>query len=189
MMKLRIALAASLLLWASPVLAQSGASFDAPASTQEADADCPGMMGGGMGAGMMGQGMMRGSGWGVRHGMMGPGPVMSGRRLSAFVAGQLAYLKADLEITAAQEPQWKGYADAVTDSAKAMIGQSQRMKPDEDETLHDRLVRRQQMMTAHREAFNKTAAALDALYGVLTPEQKEIADDLTIGPMGILLGM
>ena len=44
------------------------------------------------------------------------------------------------------------------------------------------------MMTAHREAFNQTAAALEPLWRDARPTM-ETADDLTIGPVGILLGM
>jgi hypothetical protein len=63
---------------------------------------CP-MMGGGMGGMMMGSSI---------HGMMmGSVPMMEGR---------LAYIKADLGITADEEQAWNAYADAVRARHKAM---------------------------------------------------------------------
>jgi hypothetical protein len=66
-----------------------------------------GMMGyGGMGLGMMGQG--------------GFGPAMCAM-MAGHVDGRLAYLKAELKITDAQEPLWKAYAATARDNAQAML--------------------------------------------------------------------
>ncbi len=45
-------------------------------------------------------------------------------------------------------------------------------------------------MTAHLEALRKLKAAIDPLYAALSDEQKKTADQLIVGPMGIMgMGM
>jgi hypothetical protein len=44
-------------------------------------------------------------------------------------------------------------------------------------------------MTAHLTALKKTEDAIAGLYGVLTDEQKEIADGISMSPMGMPMGM
>ncbi len=44
-------------------------------------------------------------------------------------------------------------------------------------------------MASHLDALNKTAAALDKLYGSLDADQKKTADAIIIGPMGMPVGM
>jgi len=41
-------------------------------------------------------------------------------------------------------------------------------------------------MTAHLEALRKFKAAVDPLYAALGDEQKKTADELLIGPMGMM---
>ena len=75
-----------------------------------------GMMGyGGMGPGMMYQG-------GMGPGMMGQGGFGPGMcaAMASHVDGRLAYLKAELKITDAQQPLWKAYAAASRDNAQGM---------------------------------------------------------------------
>ena len=45
---------------------------------------------------------------------------------------------------------------------------------------------REKMMTAHLEALRKFKAAVDPLYAALSDEQKKTADELLIGPMGMM---
>ena len=42
------------------------------------------------------------------------------------------------------------------------------------------------MMTAHLEALRKFKAAVDPLYAALSPEQKKTADELLMGPTGMM---
>ena len=45
-------------------------------------------------------------------------------------------------------------------------------------------------MTAHLEALRKLKSAIDPLYAALSDEQKKTADQLMVGPMGIMgMGM
>ena len=61
-----------------------------------------------MGPGMMSQGGM----WPWMMGSGGFGPAMCAA-MAGHVDGRLAYLKAELKITEAQEPLWKAYAAAA----------------------------------------------------------------------------
>ena len=67
----------------------------------------PGM---GMGPGM-GPGMAQGQGPGMRHRMAGP-------ETAAAAQARLSALKAELQITAAQEPAWSAYAGVVQQQAE-----------------------------------------------------------------------
>jgi hypothetical protein len=88
---------------------------------------------GGMGPGMMqhmgpamGKGMMQHKGGGMGPGMMkmghgmGPGMMHGGAGPTQFDPARLDTLKTELGITAAQEPAWTKYAQAVRDAATAM---------------------------------------------------------------------
>lgn len=126
------------------------------------------------------------------QGMMMP---MNGMmRMSAGVAhleGRLASIKAELKITDAQMPQWNAFADAVRANAREMAQMHQKMmsRQTAPKTLPDRLAFEQKAMSAHLDALNKTAAALDELYAALSPEQKKVADQIMVGPMGMPMGM
>ena len=64
----------------------------------------------------MGPGMMKG----MRHGMMkgmGPGMMHGDPGQTSADPARIDALKAELAITAAQEPAWTKYADAVQDAA------------------------------------------------------------------------
>src|SRR6516162_8645478 len=77
-----------------------------------------GMMGM-MGPGMMGPGMMGYDGSGP--GMMRWGPAMCSA-MESHLEGRLAYTKAELKITEAQDSLWKAYAVAARDNTKTMVG-------------------------------------------------------------------
>lgn len=140
-----------------------------------------GMMGGGMmGAGMMDGGM--GRMMAMMHGdMMGEMPLK-------HVEGRLAFLKTELKITPAQEPQWTAFADAVRSTAKKAQGATPPMmmggmKPS---SAPDRLGRYEKTLNARLEAVHGLKAAVDPLYASFGDEQKKIADELLMGPMGIM---
>lgn len=151
-----------------PAQAQAPAAPAAPGGMNMKDG---GMMGGDMSRMMT---MMHG-------GMMGDMPLK-------HVEGRLAFLKAELKITAAQEPQWTRFADAVRGTAKngdatkpAMMQGG--MKPS---TTSERLAQTEKMLTARLETVRALKTAVDPLYASLSDEQKKVADELLIGPMGIL---
>jgi hypothetical protein len=102
---------------------------------------------------------------------------LSGERIDA----RLAYAKAALKITPAQEAQWNALADVLRKHAKAMDEQiAQRRNQPRDQSLSaiDRLQRRQDMMAAASTRANEVLEAAKPLYAVLSDEQKKDADAL-----------
>ena len=138
----------------------------------------PGMPGG-MAGGDMPMSMMRMMMGRDGMGMMGA--------MARHVEGRLAFLKTELKITDAQLPLWNAVADAMRANAKTMGDMAGGMMGgSETATLPDKLAMRDKMMTAHLEALRKFKAAVDPLYAALSDEQKKTADELLIGPMGMM---
>lgn len=137
-----------------------------------------GMMGGGCPMiGMMGQGMMGPGMWGQGNG--GPGMMARQPRVEAVVEGRLAYLKGELEITDTQTEAWTGYAEAMTARIDLMQGMRQGMyEAMQSGTAIERMDSRIAGMEAMLEAMKGLKPATESLYGVLTDEQKELADQL-----------
>lgn len=140
-----------------------------PGQTQTVPAT-PGTMGGGMmGGGMMGGGMMGG-------GMMGG---MNGKHIE----GRLAFLKAEIKITPAQETQWTKFADVVRTTAKnAQASGAMGGKP---ATASERMASYEKHLVTRLETVRAVKAAFDPLYNSLSDEQKKIADELLAGPMSV----
>lgn len=133
----------------------------------------PNMMGG-MGMGMMGRGMqgmmmpgMMGDGMGQGM-MMGHGPMLEGR---------LAYLKAELGITEAQTPAWDGYVSVLKGRADAMQSMhATMMQAMQSGTAMARMDAHAKHMEAMVEGMKALRPATDALYKVLSDDQKKKAD-------------
>jgi len=168
-----------LALIAGPALAQQPQHDEhhPPAPPAAAGPGMPGGMAGGGDMPMMG--MMRM--------MMGrDGMAMMGA-MAHHVDGRLAFLKTELKITDAQLPLWNAVADAMPANAKTMGDMAGGMMGgSQTATLPDKLAMREKMMTAHLEALRKFKAAVDPLYAALNDEQKKTADELLIGPMGMM---
>lgn len=144
----------------------------------------PGMMNNGtMGPGMMGQyGNMPMMGWGNQ------GASMCGM-MSSHIDGRLAYLKTELKITSAQESLWNTYADAARDNAQAMTDRCTAMMTQSGDTplsLPDRLDRHEIFMEGQLESIRAMNKTLRPLYGALSDSQKQAADQLISGPMGMM---
>jgi hypothetical protein len=147
----------------------------------------PGMMGHGMGYGM-GPGMMgHGMGYGMGPGMMGPGmgygmgPGMMGMGGMAgpHLEGRLAYLRAELGITDAQRSAWDAYAAAVKKTMEGMQGMHQSMmQAMASGTPVERVAARVSAMESRIASLKELQPALASLYGTLTAEQKQKADQL-----------
>ncbi len=147
-------------------------------------------MGQGMGPGW-GPGHGMGPGWGMGRGMgpgMGAGPGGPGFDATAAAAGQLAALKTQLKITAAQEGAWQAYAKVVTEQATAMqasrdqfLAQWRNAQP--GATPQDMAAHHQAMSTQRESAWKAQNAARQELFAALTPEQRAIADR-SFGPVG-----
>lgn len=151
--------------------------------------DGQGMMGPGMGPGM-GQGMMGRGGMGGcpmmggmmgqgGQGMMGPGMMGHGMMMDhgPMIEARLAYLKADLAITDAQAAAWNVYADAVRARAASRHStRTEMMETMKSATLPERIAARLKAMETMVESLKVLKPATEALYGVLTEEQRKKAD-------------
>jgi len=137
-----------------------------------------------MGQGTMGQGGMMGRGM---QGMMGPG--MQGMMMGSgpIMEGGLAYQKAELGITQDQTAAWDNYVAAFKARGTAM------------QSMHADMVQAMQTgsamarMDAHIKAMESMVESLkalkpstEALYAVLTDEQKQKADQLLGGGCGMM---
>lgn len=145
--------------------------------------------GGGYGMGY-GQGMGPGVGMmGFGHGMMGGGAgygmgIGSGMGFDspAVLAARLADLKGELKITSAQEPawqqfelQWRQQVETGQAFRAAMWAQMQDPKASIDHNAqHETMTK----------LFAAQEAARTALYAVLSPEQKSLADQQLRGGYG-----
>jgi hypothetical protein len=104
------------------------------------------------------------------------------------VEGRLAFLKTELKITDAQLPLWNAVADAIRANAKNMSAMMSggMMAGSGTAALPDKLALREKMMTVHLDALRRFKAAVDPFYAALSPEQKKTADQLLMGPMGMM---
>lgn len=122
-----------------------------------------GRMGPGMGMGMYG------GGHGGMYGMpQGGDPI-----------AYLATLKAELKISAAQEPAWQQYENVVRQQVAARQAMQARMQDPATAATVDHAAQHEAMVTLR----DARQAAHQALYATFTPEQKALADQrLGAGP-------
>ena len=181
--RLCTSLIVALALMATPALGQQPQDHEQhhPPGTPPAAAG-PGMPGGMMSGGGEMMNVMR---------MMSCEDGMSGMPMMAAMAGhvegRLAFLKTELKITDARLPLWNAVADAIRANAKGMGAMAEGMMGGtQGATLPDKLATREKMLTARLEALRKLKAAVDPLYASLSDEQKKTADELIMGPMGMM---
>jgi len=144
----------------------------------------------GMGHGMMGHGMM-GHGM-MGHGMMGHGMMGMGMQAkSPRTEGRLAFLEAELKITAAQASAWSGFAESFRKADQAttarMDGHRETMmmrreRPPAPDALQAH-VHMQQVRLDSLEAMQEATAKL---YAELDETQKQTADELLTPPFGMM---
>ena len=140
-----------------------------------------GPMGGGQCDPMMG-GMQ---GQYSKHGRMGKGDPA---RMQAMMEQRQAAIKAQLKLTAVQEPAWASYTAAVKPPAGLMA--MQRPDPAEMAKLStpERIEKMKKLQTerhtAMTTAMDKRAEATKVFYAVLTPEQQKTFDAATLPGQG-----
>jgi len=127
-------------------------------------------------------GMMHG-GMGMMHGEM----PMGGMPFQ-HVEGRLAFLKTELKITAAQEPQWSKFADAVRGVAQNARGAMQQMMQgrQQSKSATDVLNGYEKMLTVRLDAVRQVKGAFEPLYATMSDDQKKVADELLASPMGVM---
>jgi periplasmic protein CpxP/Spy len=126
--------------------------------------------------GGMGYGHGPGMGMGSGHGPM------AGFDPAARADARLTDLKAQLKITPAQESAWQAFAAEAKQQAASMQAMRAQMQTTAG-TGPDRMGQRATAMQQRAAGMATMANAFGALYAVLTPEQKAIADQ-HVGPMG-----
>jgi LTXXQ motif family protein len=172
--------ALALALAAAPAFAQGpqqGEHHPAAASGAAMPMVMPGGQTPGAGGGMGMMGMMAG-----QNGMGGM------RMMAEHVEGRIAFLKAELKITDAQLPLWNTFAQAMRESATAMQGmRGGMMATSQAATLPEKLDAREKLLVARLDAARKLKAAVEPLYAALSAEQKKTADEIMVGPMGMMM--
>ncbi|ODT08689.1 MAG: hypothetical protein ABS58_01525 [Mesorhizobium sp. SCN 65-20] len=180
-------LAAALLL-SAPAFAeeahhQPSATAGAPAS-ETVPADGMDAMPGGKAPGMMGGDMMKEM-KGRHAEMMGGAKAMQDMMSPERIEGRIAFLRAELKITDAQETLWVPVAEALRSNA-SKGGMAATMRPEgAGKRLPQRLADMERMASSHLDALRRLNAAIAPLYEVLEEKQKDTADDLLL-PMGMM---
>jgi Spy/CpxP family protein refolding chaperone len=132
-------------------------------------------------------------GMGPGHGpgmSMGPGHgPMAGVDPTTVIDSRLSDLKALLKITATQESEWQAFTAAAKEQATGMQAMRAQMQQGTG-SAPERMGQRATAMQQRTQAMATMTNALDALYAVLTPEQKTIADQHfgVMGPRGMRFG-
>jgi hypothetical protein len=124
--------------------------------------------------------------------MTGMMQMMMGQNgMAGHVEGRIAFLKTELKINDAQQPLWNAVADAIRANAKAMSGMPNGMPMmGAAATLPEKLATHEKMMAAHLDSLRKLKVAVEPLYAAWSADQKKTADELMVGPMGMMgMGM
>ena len=161
-----------------------------PAQPRAAQPAAPGGMMGGMMQMMhqMMSGMMQDRGGMHRMRMMGMGGTgmmaqmrgrMAGRAIER-VEGHIAFLKAEIKITPAQEKAWDDYSAALRANAKQLNELAAELaKAPAAASPVDRIAQQEKTLAARLEIARRTKPALAALYATLAEEQKKTFGELS----------
>ena len=100
-------------------------------------------------------------------------------KMGAVVEGRLAYLKGELDITDDQATAWEGYVSAVKARVELMKGMHESMSETMQKGHRERAMdARIAGMEAMLEAMKVLKPATEALFAVLSDEQRKVADEL-----------
>ncbi|GEO40582.1 hypothetical protein SAE02_47300 [Skermanella aerolata] len=144
--------------------------------------DMNGMPMGGQGGGSMDCPMMgamrRNAGMGMGMGMP-----------FEHIEGRLAFLQTEIGITEGQREQWNAFAGALRRNAEVhRTMHDQMMAPDASppKSWLQKVQGKTRMMSSHAEALKAVETAAGPLYAVLTEDQRQKADSLLSGAMGMM---
>lgn len=116
---------------------------------------------------------------GMQHGMPGA-QRMGGADMPARASAHLAALKAELKITETQEVAWQQYETVVRQQAESMqafrTAMQARMADPKASAEVDPQAQHDAMLKLHESNLAARETARQALYAVLTPEQKTVAE-------------
>jgi|SRR5271169_4583284 len=107
----------------------------------------------------------------------GPG---AAREHVEHIDGRVAYLKAELKITPAQEAEWSAVEKVMRENAAERTKLRQQFDADKDKpaTALDRLARREAVAEARAKSITAFATAFKSLYDHLSDDQRKAADTL-----------
>jgi protein CpxP len=120
----------------------------------------------------------------------GPGRRDGQRRFdfAARAEGRIAYLKAELKITPAQQAAFDRYAQVIRDNAAATQKTFQDMRgrrgQDQNTSAIERVEQRAKMAQLRDQQEQQYLAAFRPLYASLSPDQKKVADNLAAPHFG-----
>jgi periplasmic protein CpxP/Spy len=96
-----------------------------------------------------------------------------------LVEGRIAFLKAELKITPAQEPEWNKFATALRDNAKALDQAIMTARQEHGaKDVVTRIALRSDFATVRAENDVRLLGAIRPLYAKLSPEQQQMANQL-----------
>ncbi|HEV2161623.1 MAG TPA: Spy/CpxP family protein refolding chaperone [Stellaceae bacterium] len=102
------------------------------------------------------------------------------RSAEQFVAGRIAFLKAELKITPQQEAQWSKVAEAMRVNAKA-IDAARAQKVEGPQTAVQALEGRSRFAETMAKNTERMLTAFRPLYQNLSPDQQKMADEILAG--------
>ena len=118
--------------------------------------------------------------------MMGMMQMMMGQTgMAGHVEGRIAFLKAELKITDAQQALWHAVSEAIRSNAKEMTGMPHAIMGGSG-TLPEKIAAHEKMLTARLDGMRRLRTAFDPLYAILSAGQRKVADGLMTGPMGVM---
>jgi hypothetical protein len=195
----RVVAATALMAFAGASLAQTSAQPGQGGGAMSHD-----MMGGmgGHDMGSMGGHDMKGSGMQMGgmggHDMMGSGMGAMMRKMTCGFAehldGRLAYLKAELKLTDAQQAAWTSFTTAYGAAAQTALQKCAALDAaaSGDHAKHSgvlgHLTMMERHMTDHLEVVRALKAAIEPFFATLTEEQKKAAEQAMSGVMGVGMG-
>ncbi len=94
--------------------------------------------------------------------------------------GRIAFLKAELQITDKQLPDWNVLADALRSSRQHLLDARKLLVMDEKMPGTERLDHYERHLSERLEAIKSARAAFSRLYGTLNDSQKQTADALLL---------
>ncbi|KJB94519.1 hypothetical protein N826_10320 [Skermanella aerolata KACC 11604] len=105
------------------------------------------------------------------------------------IEGRLAFLQTEIGITEGQREQWNAFAGALRRNAEVhRTMHDQMMAPDASppKSWLQKVQGKTRMMSSHAEALKAVETAAGPLYAVLTEDQRQKADSLLSGAMGMM---
>ncbi len=101
------------------------------------------------------------------------------------IDGQLAYIKAELKLTPAQEAQWNVFASVFRDDKERQAQACRRAQEQNRQmmaaSLPDSLRLKAQHLSDQIESLRRLEAAVQPFYESLTRDQKKVADEIMKG--------